>query len=686
MAAAGAVVFRIVSHKRRVHVTVLIGSVSVLCALSAILLFQQVRVQPVIDAYAGKTVRVTGYAGDAIQIKDAFVTYTLHCDTADGQPADFAVSYTTRSGYDIEPFDKLAVTLTPEPTTYDYSRSKGVYLYAYEEDGADLVLTGDKHFTPYAWAVALRQHWQHTLNRLLSPDAAGVASAVLLGNKAALPDDIYRAFVQTGTSYLIVVSGMHLAVVTLLLRRLFRRFERFHVWLPFIGIALLTFLFMAVTGFNASVKRAGCMLLITYIGKIIFRDSDGFTSLGVAALLLTLCDPYAVGDNGMVLSFAATFGILLWANPIGAFCIEKLHLTQKFIKKPTRRDRAEALLKHAGRICVAFLSTSLAATLWVMPLSVLLFERISPLTVLISVAAYPLSCAVLLLSFVLVLLPFLSVPLAWLIHVFAGWLVAVEQWSAALPFASVPADQIYCYVWLAGTGLLVLCGYLFRRGRRYVAAATVASVLMLTIGGAVTALTADNAAHLTVWRIGSGYTAMVRKGSNVSLLSCGGTGKGKSTVTGALERTELLDNVLVTGSFRQNAAFLPWLLEEKQISNLLVYDSLHKDERIKEDSAVWFGDNTRFSLALNSEVTLDVLCTDKKVFRYVRSGSVSVLFVPKKADTAQLPAALRRADVVLTEGDADLSAVTARRVLRLTDSDSGEVLQDGDVFELRLSH
>ena len=686
-AAAGAVAYRLITHKRRSYFTVVAGSVSVLCALLALFLFQNMRVQPILDAYAGKTVRVTGYVDDKIQIKPSVVSYTLHCDTADGQPVDFAVGYTTFNGYDIESFDRLAVTLTPEKTVFDYSVSKGVYLYAFEEDGADLALTGEKHVTPYVWAVHLRKAMQHTLRRLLDTDAAGVACAVLLGNKAALPDEVYQAFLQTGTSYLIVVSGMHLAVITLLVRRLFRRIERFTAWLPFIGIVVVTVGFMAVTGFSPSVTRAGIMLLMTYFGKFVFRDSDGFTSLGVAALVLTAWNPYAVGDNGLLLSFAATFGILLWAEPICSFCVRRLRLTEVYQKSPTRRNRVVSLLKSAGRKCVAVFATSLAATLWVTPLSILLFGRITPLTVLVSVVAYPLTCAVLLLSFALLFLqflPFVYVPVVWLCNLFAGWLVAVEQWCAALPWASVPARRLYCYIWLAVTTVLVLCGYLFRRGRLYVLTATVLSVLLLTVGSAITALTADNTPVLTVWRAGSGYTAMVRKGDRASLLSCGGTGKGKRAVTDALAEVKQLDTVIISGSFRQNASFLPLLTEENRISNLLLYDRLQREDRIHGDNAVWFHDNTRFSVALNSDVTVDVVCTGKRVYRYVHSDSLSVLFVPKKAKPAQLPEALRRVDVVISEGNEDYPEITARRTICLTDGGSGEVLHDGEVFELIL--
>ena len=46
------------------------------------------------------------------------------------------------------------------------------------------------------------------------------------------------------------------------------------------------------------------------LGYVLSRKADGLNSLGLALLLLVLFQPYAACDPGLLLSFAATLGLL----------------------------------------------------------------------------------------------------------------------------------------------------------------------------------------------------------------------------------------------------------------------------------------------------------------------------------------------------------------------------------------
>ena len=51
-------------------------------------------------------------------------------------------------------------------------------------------------------------------------------------------------------------------------------------------------LFMALVGFSPSVVRAGVTMLLFYAAKWMGEKEDSLTSLGFAALLLCLFNPY----------------------------------------------------------------------------------------------------------------------------------------------------------------------------------------------------------------------------------------------------------------------------------------------------------------------------------------------------------------------------------------------------------
>ena len=89
---------------------------------------------------------------------------------------------------------------------------------------------------------------------------------------------------------------------------------------------------MAITGFTPSVVRSGVMITLTYCAMIFLRKSDGLNSLGFSGLVLTLFNPYTVADVGMLLSFSATLGILMWSKPISNYIVIKYGIANKFLK------------------------------------------------------------------------------------------------------------------------------------------------------------------------------------------------------------------------------------------------------------------------------------------------------------------------------------------------------------------
>ena len=84
--------------------------------------------------------------------------------------------------------------------------------------------------------------------------------------------------------------------------------KRFAAGLTMAGVLC----FMALTGFVPSVMRSGIMLLFYLGSQVMRRNADSINSLGLAVFLLGLANPYAAADTGLLLSFSATLGLLLF--------------------------------------------------------------------------------------------------------------------------------------------------------------------------------------------------------------------------------------------------------------------------------------------------------------------------------------------------------------------------------------
>ena len=67
------------------------------------------------------------------------------------------------------------------------------------------------------------------LKEMMPEEEAGVLSAMLLGERSELTEETYLAYQQSGLLHLISVSGMHLMLLGMALRRLLMAL---HLWLP----------------------------------------------------------------------------------------------------------------------------------------------------------------------------------------------------------------------------------------------------------------------------------------------------------------------------------------------------------------------------------------------------------------------------------------------------------------------
>ena len=654
VAAAACAVILIVKKDRK-FINGIAAGVTALAAILSIFLFQNYFVTPVIDNYAETEIEVEGYICSELKFKSGFVSFTVQAEKADGEPCDFKLTLTTGTGVELHPYDRISFCAIPHASDYSYQLSRRIYLYAFDSGKEEIKLLGRHENTPGFFALRVRQELRHSLETMLSPDAAAMAKAVLLGDKNALDSDVRDDFTKSGVSYLIVVSGMHLTVVTIFLRKLLRRFSA-NDFITFVLVAVFVLAFIALTGFANSVTRAGIMMLLFYAAALFLRQADSFSSLGVAALFFTVPNPYIVGDVGLLLSFAATFGILIWSDKIKEFALKKLKLDKikPLEKELIRTDKLRNILKRILRWIIDLLTVSTAASLWVMPLTILLLGTVSPLTVVISLFAYPLTCVVLALSLpvaILGLIPYVrvvAVPLALAVNCFAWTLQNVVHFFAALPFAQIQTNETYWYVWLAVTAVLVALGYVIHAKKQYIFTAIALSVVTLLTGWLLTSLLSHPETVLRADVTQSGYVLTVNKGGTTSLLGATGTNSDKTKALNEIAENGLLENVLIPAPDCRRNYFR--ILDSFEIGGVYEFSDGKTDSDYSDEGVLQFGNNITFTLRLTDEAEANVTALNQKVYVLVRTEDFSVLIIPDKGDAADLTAEMRQADCVLLEG------------------------------------
>lgn len=431
-------------------------------ALAAFCVAGRLHVAPV-EKYNGIQAEIEGTVTD-LPTRSGTVEYTiLHVRsiTVDGEKSrvNTTVRLRTSGETGAQPYDILRVTAwltVPEGgggfDSGSYYRSRGIYLFATAQ-GTPAIQTAVSR-PPYYYAIRLRQYISGVINRYVYGKWGALASGILIGDVSKLPAGIKSDFTVTGISHILAVSGTQISLIVqylLLLLAALRIRRR-----PAACVAAAAVLgFMAVTGFSASVMRAGIMSLVYLGGLLIRREADALNSLGLSVLILCLANPFAAADVGLLLSFSATLGMITVSAGLARHAAG---MTRRF-PRPVRR----LLRPPVGLLC-----ETIGASLLTYPVILLTFRQLSLVTLVSNLLEVPVSLFVTLAAAVLVILAplrifgFLIVPVAMLIRFAAAFMIGYAHMLAQLPFATVSASYGFVGIVLLFVFLAALVTWLFR--------------------------------------------------------------------------------------------------------------------------------------------------------------------------------------------------------------------------------
>lgn len=150
----------------------------------------------------------------------------------------------------------------------------------------------------------------------LNPAAARTLVAATLGTGDA-DHRLKEQFRATGLSHLLCVSGFHVGVAAMLISLLlsplvlFSQSRRRHLL-----ALIIVWCYAAVAGFTPSVVRAGVMITVFYISKMVQRRHEPFNALCLAFAAVLALDPYQLFSAGFQLSFAAVAALLVFTRRI----------------------------------------------------------------------------------------------------------------------------------------------------------------------------------------------------------------------------------------------------------------------------------------------------------------------------------------------------------------------------------
>jgi len=288
----------------------------------------------------------------------------------------------------------------------------------------------------YATILKFKDKLKEVINYGLLEPEASVLQAMLLGNRRGLPAELLNNFSQAGVSHIIAISGMHIALLSVIVMQILFMIGLSRRWAFGLTTTFLI-IYVIIIGLPASAVRASIMTFLILLAMQLGRLGNVINGLVFTASLLLLFNPRLLRDDiGFQLSFLAVLSIV-YIFPIIDKYFDK-------IKIPPPHWAGQAKLKGVRDI----ITVTLAAQVLTLPIIALNFHQVSLVAPLVNLLVVPLLPVIMGGGLLALILSLIIPGLAWLfftpVYLILKYLLWIASTSIHLPLAYIEVD----YVWL----------------------------------------------------------------------------------------------------------------------------------------------------------------------------------------------------------------------------------------------
>jgi competence protein ComEC len=317
----------------------------------------------------------------------------------------------------------IEITNRGNPYEFDYKYfmlTHGIKYYAFTGKTNIKAITIPLHRKlRYRALIARERIIEMFRERGIKEERIPLVSAITLGQKNNLDQDIKQAFVNAGIMHIMAVSGLHAVILSLFVfRMLFFLKGRLNIFRVIITIGIL-WAFAFITGLTPSVLRATLMFTAIQTGNLMKRKVNGINSVLASAFILILIQPSVITDAGFLLSYSAVLYIIGFYNELYG----KIQI-KRWLPDKIWQSVAVTIIAQTGTL----------------PLTILLFNRFPVYFILTNVIIVPLSSLLIIVG-CLIPLTYPMVPVSELLASVMDKLTWLTEFltrkAAALPYSTI---------------------------------------------------------------------------------------------------------------------------------------------------------------------------------------------------------------------------------------------------------
>lgn len=314
------------------------------------------------------------------------------------------------------------------PGDFDYGlyyRSKGIrrVLTAYDT----MLLKQDSAGSLRTMLYLSREKVEDMIYSALPQEEASILVWIITGDKSEIDEETKAAYTKTGLSHILSVSGLHVGFLMLLVSQLLMPFKLEKGIKSAVSLLIVVY-YVLLIGAPLPAVRALIMLCVLMAGTAAGRSYDLLASVSFAAVAILLFKPMSIHDPGFMISFAAMYSIALLYPTI------------------------YSLLRRAPGAIRGSAALSFSVWLGLAPVLTYYFNYISVISLVLNIAAIPLSFLITIAGFCGILAGIISKAAAMYIFSVDYYLVSlltfITKKASELPLAGfqLPSLPIYMYL------------------------------------------------------------------------------------------------------------------------------------------------------------------------------------------------------------------------------------------------
>jgi len=525
-----------------------------------------------VNSFHGQNVILTGSVSERPEVKDDRIRLIVDSRSIDGREVNGSILATVyKNKFKEDAGNELKygdiVTLKGKIEDLPHRRNPGEFDYGeylrlhdinavfigYGFDNITVTSAGDVDFFKGRIIIPVKDYSIKIIDEFIGGEEGEYLKGLVLGERSNISREMKENFINAGVAHIIAVSGLNVAYVIIIVWGVLIFIPMRFSYKVLIALVFL-FFYMNLTGNTPSIVRASIMASVFLLAQVIQRKPNSYNIVAFSAFVILLYDPRQLFDPGFILSYSAILSIIIifpvfesWVNNI---------------KQYRELDRDKIQGKIIKGITALFLGT-LAAQAGTLPVTAIMFKKISIVSLVANLFAIPLSNIALALGFVTIILSSFSL---WLASFFAELNTFLLYWQLNLIAFSANIDysyvETYFVDWLMFFFYFMILILLLTVNKKNIAARIIIAVLLT--------------ANFLIWR------SVINKSDNAEITYMD-TGSANTTLISLPAGTNILIGTGTSGSgFTSSQRNIIPYLKSKGISSvdLLVVPSLNSKEFI----------------------------------------------------------------------------------------------------------